>query len=166
MVGPWDIMLEFAGRMRELFAQQFGKRGLTISAGLALLKPKRPIKAAVAEAERLLEDAKTRNAPLESAPKDQLAAFGQLWKWQRHDTILNRAKQLATGSMRGRWNEAGCTPFLSSPRNGTAITPICWRHLGSPIMWIAITNDEPTRDIGPNPLCSVSMIWLILRYVT
>lgn len=101
MVGPWDVMVEFAGRMRELFAQQFGERGLTISAGLALLKPKRPIKAAVAEAERLLEDAKTRTAPREASPKDQLAAFGQLWKWQRHDAILNLAKQLTN------WVDAG-----------------------------------------------------------
>lgn len=101
MVGPWDVMVEFAGRMRELFAQQFANRGLTISAGLALLKPKRPIKTAVAEAERLLEYAKTNVAPRESTPKDQLAAFGQLWKWQHHDAILKRAKLLAD------WVDAG-----------------------------------------------------------
>lgn len=101
MVGPWDVMVEFAGRMRELFAQRFGKRELTISAGLALLKPKRPIKAAVAEAERLLENAKKNVAPRESTPKDQLAAFGQLWKWQHHDAIMKSAKQLAN------WVDAG-----------------------------------------------------------
>ena len=95
MMGPWNVMVEFAGRMRELFGQQFGNRGLTISAGLAFLKPKRPIKAAVAEAERLLEYAKTRVAPRESTAKDQLAAFGQLWKWRHHDAILKLAKQLA-----------------------------------------------------------------------
>jgi CRISPR-associated protein Csm1 len=101
MVGPWDVMVKFAGRMRELFAQQFGNRELTISAGLALLKPKRPIKAAVAEAERLLEDAKTRTAPRESSPKDQIAAFGQLWKWHHHDAIMESVKQLV------KWVDAG-----------------------------------------------------------
>jgi CRISPR-associated protein Csm1 len=101
MVGPWNVMVEFAGRLRERFKQHFGNRGLTISAGLALLKPKRPIKAAVAEAERLLEYAKTNVAPRESTSKDQMSAFGQLWKWQHHDAILKSAKQLAN------WVDAG-----------------------------------------------------------
>lgn len=95
MVGPWDIMVDFAGHMQKLFEHSFRDRGLTISAGLALFKPKQPIKSAVANAERLLEDAKTRTTLQESTPKAQLAVFGQLWKWQYHDKILKAAKQLA-----------------------------------------------------------------------
>jgi CRISPR-associated protein Csm1 len=94
MVGPWDVMLDFAGRIQELFREQFGRDGLTLSAGLALIKWKRPLKPAVAEAERLLEQAKTQRAPLETEYKDQLACFGQMWKWKEHRTIMGAAQQL------------------------------------------------------------------------
>jgi len=100
MVGPWDVLLDFAGRMHELFTEQFRSHGLTLSAGLALVKPKRPIKAAVAEAERSLEQAKTGS-------KDQVAAFGQVWKWQHHVVIMKTARQLVewvnSGEMERGW---------------------------------------------------------------
>ncbi len=91
MVGPWDVMIDFAGRLHELFEAEFKSRRLTISAGLAFCKPKRPIKAAVAEAERLLEQAKTE--PKASA-KDQLACFGQVWKWKDHAAIVGVGRRL------------------------------------------------------------------------
>jgi CRISPR-associated protein Csm1 len=94
MVGPWDVMVDFAGRMREMCAQVFRQYGLTLSAALALMKPKRPIKVAVAEAERLLEEAK-------KGTKDRLAAFGQVWKWEHHTDILKMARQLV------EWVESG-----------------------------------------------------------
>ncbi len=100
MVGPWDIMVDFAGQMREWFTEEFHSHRLTLSAGLALMKPKRPIKGIVTEAERLLEIAKT-------GTKDQLAAFGQVWNWQHHDDILKTARQLVEwvhcGEMERGW---------------------------------------------------------------
>jgi CRISPR-associated protein Csm1 len=100
MVGPWDVMLDFARQMREWFTENFDGEGLTLSAGLALIKPKRPIKFAVAEAERLLEEAKT-------GTKDQLAAFGQSWNWHEHDNITKTARQLVAwvncGDMQRGW---------------------------------------------------------------
>lgn len=100
MVGPWDVMLDFAGQMCEWFTEEFHGHGLTLSAGLALMKPKRPIKGIVAEAERLLEIAKT-------GTKDQLAAFGQVWNWQLHDDIMKTARQLVEwvncGDMERGW---------------------------------------------------------------
>jgi CRISPR-associated protein Csm1 len=102
MVGPWDVMIDFAGRMHELFQQEFRSRDLTISAGLALMKPKRPIKAVADEAERLLERAKMIPAPGASAPKNQLSAFGQCWKWEDHAAIIRQARQLAEWVERGK----------------------------------------------------------------
>ena len=100
MVGPWDVMLDFAGRLYELFRATFGGRGLTISAGLALCKPMRPIKGVVAEADRLLEQAKAE-------PKDQLACFGQVWKWKDHAIIMGDARRLVgwvdAGQMERGW---------------------------------------------------------------
>ncbi len=104
MVGPWDVMIDFAGRLHELFEAEFKGRRLTISAGLSLGKPKRPIKGAVAEADRLLERAKTE--PKDDA-KDQLACFGQVWKWKDHAAILGAARQLVgwvdAGQMQRGW---------------------------------------------------------------
>ncbi len=94
MVGPWDVMFDFAGQMREWFTREFDSHGLTLSAGLALMKPKRPIKGIVEEAERLLELAKT-------GMKDQLAAFGQVWNWRHHDDIMKGARQLVEWVKRG-----------------------------------------------------------------
>jgi len=100
MVGPWDVMVDFAGQMREWFTQEFHSHALTLSAGVALMKPKRPIKGIVEEAERLLELAKT-------GKKNQLAAFGQVWNWQYHDDIMKTARQLVEwvtcGDMERGW---------------------------------------------------------------
>jgi CRISPR-associated protein Csm1 len=87
MIGPWDEMARFAGEVRELFRKEFPD--LTLSAGLALFKPKRPVKTAVEQAERLLEQAKGE------PKKDSCAALGQAWKWDHHATILAEAERLA-----------------------------------------------------------------------
>lgn len=101
MAGPWDLIFEFAGRLHGWFRDRFGAQGLTLSAGLALIKPKRPIRAAVAEAEHLLEIAKTRVTREETGPKDQCSAFGQVWKWKHHQMILDTALRLV------EWVDAG-----------------------------------------------------------
>lgn len=95
LVGPWQVMFNFAERVNSLFRQQFGSRGLTISAGITLIKPKRSIKHAVEKAEELLRIAKSQSAFNANVAKDQVAAFGQVWKWQHHATILASAKKLA-----------------------------------------------------------------------
>jgi len=87
MVGPWNVMVDFAGAMRQWFADEFPDHGLTLSAGLELMKPKRPIKPTVERAELLLNEAK-------DSGKDRLAAFGQVWPWQDHDAIIAAARKL------------------------------------------------------------------------
>jgi len=100
LVGPWDAALDFAGRIQELFAARFGALGLTISAGVALIKPKRPIRQAAEAAEAALHRAKTDTAA-DVQPKDQCAAFGQVWKWRDHAEVRAVAQRLAG------WVEAG-----------------------------------------------------------
>lgn len=102
-VGPWDVMLDFAAQARTLFNKQFGQDAtnspsptpLTISAGVAVIKPKYPIHLGAQQAEELLEQAKGEKAPRAPQPKDQCAALGSLWKWQDHDVIIGAGKQLA-----------------------------------------------------------------------
>ena len=86
MIGPWDVMFRFAWRIRELFGKRFP--GFTLNAGLSVFKPKRPVKTAIEQAEQLLEQAK-------EVPKDQCAAFGQVWNWKQHQMILGEAERLA-----------------------------------------------------------------------
>jgi CRISPR-associated protein Csm1 len=95
LIGPWDVIFDFAAHANAMFKQKFGAQELTLSAGIAFLKPKQPIKYAVEQAEEILHKAKSLPAPRAAQPKDQLAAFGQIWKWSDHATITQAAKQLA-----------------------------------------------------------------------
>jgi len=109
VVGPWNVMLDFAGHMRRLFDARFGSaarerpcpKPLTISAGVAIIKPRYPVHLAAQQADDLLEQAKSDPAPHATAPKDQCAALGSVWKWHDHDAIIRAGKQLAD------WVDAG-----------------------------------------------------------
>lgn len=94
LVGPWDIVLDFAGHLQQQFTQRFKDDQLTISAGVAIIKPKFPIRLAAQQADDLLDEAK-------SGTKDQCAALGGLWKWSDHERIIDAGKQLAD------WVDAG-----------------------------------------------------------
>ncbi|MCC6840347.1 MAG: type III-A CRISPR-associated protein Cas10/Csm1 [Flavobacteriales bacterium] len=104
LVGPWDRILRFAGVFRNAFHERFGAVGLTLSAGVAVVKPRHPIAAAVALADEALDRAKTEAAIGAILPKDQIAAFGQVWKWKDHNAVLDHAERLA------RWVSAGTMP--------------------------------------------------------
>jgi CRISPR-associated protein Csm1 len=89
LVGPWSLMLSYAGHVHRLFSHRFPD--LTLSAGVALIKPKRPIRHAAALATERLEDAKTKGL----APKDQCAALGEIWKWSVHRDVIDGGQRLA-----------------------------------------------------------------------
>ncbi len=103
VVGPWDVILDFAAHVRDLFDKHFGTAAtqraspipLTISAGVAIIKPRYPIHLAARQAEDALERAKSEPAPGASQPKDQCAALGQVWKWTDHSAVVQAAGQLA-----------------------------------------------------------------------
>lgn len=95
LVGPWDRMLDLAGELRSRFQVRFGASGLTLSGGLAIVRFRYPIRRGAAQAEELLEQAKTIPAVHASEAKDQLATLGQHWKWQDHDRIIEAGKRLA-----------------------------------------------------------------------
>jgi CRISPR-associated protein Csm1 len=107
LVGPWDVVFEFAGHLRERFGEEFAAEDLTISGGVAIVKPKFPIRLAAEQAEDLLHQAKTSLAPRAAGPKDQCAALGQIWKWHDHSTIVAAARRLADwtdmGTIRRGW---------------------------------------------------------------
>jgi len=100
LVGPWDIGLDFVGHVRELFVREFSPHDLTLSAGIALIKPTWPIRAAVEQAEELLEQAK-------DAGRDRIAALGQVWQWDSHAAILQAGRRVTSwvndGAIRRSW---------------------------------------------------------------
>jgi CRISPR-associated protein Csm1 len=95
LVGPWNVVVDFAGHLHHLFHNRFGARGMTISAAVSFIKYKYPIKHAAHQAEELLQQAKTVAAAGAVEPKDQFGAFGQLWKWKDHNAVIDSAKRLA-----------------------------------------------------------------------
>ena len=89
LVGPWNVVIDFAGWLRDAFqAGPGGRQGLGLTAGIALVPWRLPIRHAVEAADRLLERAK-------AAPnKNRCAALGSVWDWGRHAALLAQGKQL------------------------------------------------------------------------
>lgn len=90
LVGPWNTMFDYAWHVRKMFASEFADvkfkdRGLTISAGLAMVRKKMPIRRAAEQAEQLLHMAKEDG-------RDRFAAFGQVWEWKDHESIVHWAR--------------------------------------------------------------------------
>lgn len=109
LVGPWNVILDFAEHARRLFNDRFGPGAthspsvvpLTFSAGIAIIKPRYPIHLAAQQADDLLDLAKGRPAPGADSPKDQCASLGGLWKWVEHEHVIRVGKRL------GDWVNAG-----------------------------------------------------------
>jgi CRISPR-associated protein Csm1 len=138
LVGPWDIAVDFASHLQRLFKRQFEQDKLTISAGVALIKPRFPIRLAARQAEDLLHRAKTEEAPRTDAPKDQCSALGQIWKWRDHEAIVGAGRQLAD------WVDGGAI------RRG-------WLHT---LLELALLRRgaQPGRDPGMPPVMATSRL--------
>ena len=112
LVGPWNVTLDFAGFLAKEFksgpgreydslAEEFrpGQGGeydrLTLSAGVALVSYRVPIRHSVERGEELLEQAKGREG------KNSCAALGAVWPWDSHDAVVGDGKRLA------RWVSEG-----------------------------------------------------------
>jgi hypothetical protein len=92
-IGPWDVVLDFAGSIRKLFADRFQSRRLTLSAGIAIVKHNWPVKRIVSMAEELLEQAKNEVATGRETGRNQVAALGGLWSWDDHQTVIEEGRR-------------------------------------------------------------------------
>jgi len=90
LVGPWDVLLHFAGTLQKQFGAGPGRRypGLTLSAGIALAPYRVPVRHVVERAEQLLKQAKSRPG------KDRCAALGAAWRWAEHQDVLRNGDLL------------------------------------------------------------------------
>ena len=94
LAGPWSMLLDFSEHFAKLLSKHFAEDSLTLSAGLAIGKPTRPVRTLAHEAEEALMTAKTQPAIGYDKPKSQLAAMGGLWKWKDHTDVVETAKNL------------------------------------------------------------------------
>lgn len=105
-VGPWDLMFDFAQRIREEFRRFTGcNPNWSLSGGLAVVQSHLPILSAIEECEILLEVSKTARGegilpcPLPPtvegpAKKDRFTAFRTSMPWDRYSGAIQRAKRL------------------------------------------------------------------------
>lgn len=77
LVGPWETMIIFSLFLNLWFNKYVCKNeSLTLSAGLAFIKPKHPIASAIKQAELLLEKSKEKG-------KKRITLFGTTVEWDR-----------------------------------------------------------------------------------
>lgn len=124
LVGPWDVVLDFAGFLVEEFekgpAQEYSP--LTLSAGIALTPYRVPIRHAVERAEELLESAKQRPG------KNRCATLGADWGWKQHKPVVADGKLLAD------WVGAGVAPrsllhrLLRLAESGKSLRSARWAY--------------------------------------
>lgn len=115
MLGPWEQVLRFSKRVRYEFRQfTCGNPAFTLSAGVALAKPRLPIYAAIGYADALLDEAKQRIAIGANTPKDQLAALGDIIKWDDYGELHDEAEKLAGWQEEKRFSSGFVRQLLDS----------------------------------------------------
>lgn len=83
LLGSWDVMLELARFIESEFKKFVKSKELTISFGIAMAKPSKPISYLAKETEHLLEDAKGIEG------KDAITLFGETVKWNAYKKVFD-----------------------------------------------------------------------------
>lgn len=103
VLGPWNKVIEFGLKLREEFRNYCCHNpDFTLSAGIAIVKPRLPVYAAVEAADELLESAKKKESLGAHEPKDQLAVLGDRFKWKLADSLLTEADKLTVWLAEGK----------------------------------------------------------------
>lgn len=117
LLGPWDMVLRFSRRLRDEFRDYTCRNpDFTMSAGMALAKPRLPIYAVVQSAEELLDAAKKETALGEARPKDQFSTLGDRFKWTEAGRLDDEGERLADwlANSTGRLSMATVRQLLES----------------------------------------------------
>jgi CRISPR-associated protein Csm1 len=84
LLGPWNQAVQFAAALRKRFARFVAERPqITLSAGVAVVKPALPVQSIADQAEELLEFAKSR------PQKDAVTLFGTTVGWGDFERLLD-----------------------------------------------------------------------------
>ncbi len=95
LVGPWEKIIEFSEELYENFRSfTCQNKNITLSAGIALLKPKFPIARGAKLVDELLENSKTGrgkttiNETNDKEGRDCLTLFGTTLKWNKLEKVI------------------------------------------------------------------------------
>ncbi|MGE4345288.1 MAG: type III-A CRISPR-associated protein Cas10/Csm1 [Geoalkalibacter sp.] len=84
LLGPWNQAVQFAAELRKRFARFVAERPqITLSAGVAVVKPALPVQSIADQAEELLDFAKSR------PQKDAVTLFGTTVGWGDFERLLD-----------------------------------------------------------------------------
>lgn len=150
LLGPWSMMLKFAHRLREEFSQYTcGNQDFTLSAGMALARPRLPILSIVQQADDLLDQAKHEKSPGEQKSKNQLATLGDCFKWSKAEKLQEEADRLAGWYEKRTGNLSSGTvrQLLNSARQYREFTQTGNTHLLSFVPMLSYTIN---RNINAN----------------
>lgn len=108
LIGPWDVLLDFAADLNGLYRRYTRHPGFTISGGFALLRPTTPVPLIYEAASRAEQQAKERGKDPNSPTNGQghLALFGQAVTWKDLNLLKPWANWLAEELSEGRFPSA------------------------------------------------------------
>ena len=92
IIGRWDKVIEFAERIHQEVEMQFGKDGITISGGIAIVNPKFPIAKGAESAGEAEDMAKSFN----NAEKNALCFLGKTVSWNEEFAYVKSYQQQFT----------------------------------------------------------------------
>ena len=87
LLGSWDVILELARFIESEFKRFVKSSELTISFGIAMAKPSKPISYLAQETEHLLENSKDYKE--NGNEKDAITLFGETVKWDRYKEVFD-----------------------------------------------------------------------------
>lgn len=94
-IGPWNEIIEVAQALRREFTRfTGGNPDVTLSAGIALFRPKLPVFRSVAQAEENLELSKKELAKRKKEPKDQVTLLGETVKWDDLAALVEQGQRV------------------------------------------------------------------------
>jgi len=108
LIGPWDVLLDFAADLNELYHRYTRHPAFTISGGFALLKPTTPVPLiyeAVHSAEQLAKE-KGKDPGSPTAGQGHLVLFGQAVTWKSINKLKPWAGWLTKELSSGRFPKA------------------------------------------------------------
>ena len=149
LIGPWGQTLDFALRLhKEFSAFSCDNPDFTISGGMAIVKPRLPIAAAIEVADGLLDEAKQNKSMGSDHPKDQLAVLNDCFKWDRAGMLLEEGDKLAAWQEEKRVSAGFVRQLLESAgQYRTFVETGETRHLRFvPMLAYSITRNIPARE--------------------
>ena len=89
IIGPWDELLLFAGKLKTEFARFTGNPNITLSAGVIMSKHSYPIARAARDVDVALEQSKhyKKNESQEKPEKDSITLLGKTLRWGEWEAI-------------------------------------------------------------------------------